>query len=134
MQTRDCEQVKGTGLLKWFLDVFGRLMSQSKRDATEKILHLRRIVQATADHALQPGAGFLRSSQNRIARSFAKASPIFSVTNEQTSSHILAREIPTDVELAGIARRLDRLRHSKKFEFIAELRITAPAHEQTRGC
>jgi hypothetical protein len=46
----------------------------------------------------------------------------------------VAREIRTHVELAGIARRPDWLGHSKKFEFIAELRIAAPADEQTRGC
>src|SRR5436305_14999906 len=46
--------------------------------------------------------------------------------------HIASREIGADVEFTGISRRLDRLKSSKKRQFITHVWPAAPANENRR--
>src|SRR5437762_3840151 len=48
--------------------------------------------------------------------------------------HIASREIGADVEFTGISRRLDRLKSSKKRQFITHVWPAAPANENRRVC
>ena len=55
------------------------------------------------------------------------------IANKQTSAHVAPREIRAHIEFAGISGRRDRLRDSKKFEFIAEFRFAPPADKPRRA-
>src|SRR5437016_2019876 len=132
MQTRHRKKMKRPSLLKRFFDVFRCLMPQTERNAAEKILDLWRIIQSPTNHAPHPSPRFLRGSKDWISGAAFQQAAHFRISHKQTSPHILAREIRTHVELAGIPRWRDWLGNSKKFQFIAELWIPPPAHEQRR--
>ena len=55
------------------------------------------------------------------------------IANKQTSKNIAAREIGAHIEFARVSGRRDRFRSSKEFEFIAKLRLTAPADKPCRA-
>jgi hypothetical protein len=60
MQAGDGEQVKRTGLLEWFFNVFRRLMPEPERDPAEKISHIGRVFQTAANRVLHPAPRLLR--------------------------------------------------------------------------
>src|SRR6267378_8139933 len=62
VQASDSEKVKSAGLLKWFLDVFRCLVPEAKHDSAEKILHLRCVLQSSANCVLHPCARLLRET------------------------------------------------------------------------
>src|SRR2546425_1149911 len=132
MQAGHGKKMKGAGLLKWFLDVFGSLVAQTECNSADEILHVRRIVQTTTKHILHPGTRFLRGAQNRIANAVSNEDAIFRVANKQTSTHVATREIRPHIEFAGVARRHDWLGNSKKVQLITECRFATPAHKQSR--
>jgi hypothetical protein len=69
----------------------------------------------------------LCSAQDRIAAAVANQRAVLRIPNEQHSADIMPRQISAHIELAGITRRCDRLRSSKKLQFIAKLRRAFPA-------
>src|SRR5437879_2982453 len=99
--------MKRSRLLKRLFDVLRRLMSQTKNDSAQEILHLRRIVESATNRALHPGPCLLCCAQDRISSAAFQQDAVFRVANKQTSPHILTREIRTHIELARIAPRRD---------------------------
>ena len=67
MQTRHRKKMKRPSLLKRFFDVFRCLMTQTERNAAEKILDLWRIIQSPTNHAPHPSPRFLRGSKDWIS-------------------------------------------------------------------
>ena len=129
--------MQGAGLLKWFLDVFGRLMSQTERNAAKKILRLRRIIKAARDRGLHPDARLLRGAKDRIARILSEQRAVFRISDKQTPAHILPRKIRRHVELALISRRCNRLGNTEQLQLVAQFRIAAPSSDHValaRSC
>src|SRR5438046_6658238 len=114
MQASDGEKVNRAGLLKRLFNVLGCFVPNAKHDSTDETFYLGRIVQAAAQRVLHPCARRLCSAQDRIAAAVANQRAVLRVPNEQHSTDIMPRQISAHVELAGIARRRDRLRSSKK--------------------
>src|SRR6266480_4350215 len=132
MQTSYCEQMQRARLLKWFFDVFRRLMTQTENNATQKILHLWRIVESATNRGLHPGARLLGGPQDRISPATSQQDTVLRIANKKTSSHILPREIRTHIEFARIAWRRNRFGDAEQFQFIAEFGTAAPANKQRR--
>src|SRR6267378_2667059 len=114
MQTSDREEVKRAGLLKWFLDVFGCLMSEAQHNPAEKILHLRRVLQPSANYALHPCARLLRPAYNGVAAAVPNRCAILRIANKEHSTNVVTRQIRAHIKFAGISRRRDHFRDSKK--------------------
>src|SRR5438309_11634829 len=115
-------------LLKWFFDVFGRLLSQPQHDPTEKSLYLRRVLQATAQPILHPTPRFLCGAQDGIAPAVANQRAILWVSDEKRPAHIVPRKISTHIKFAWISRRGNWLGSSKEFQFIAIFWRPFPTH------
>src|SRR5947207_950670 len=115
-------------LLKWFFDVFGRLLSQPEHDSAEKSLYLWRVLQAAAQPILHPTPRFLCGAQDRIAPAVANQRAVLRVPDEKRSAHIVPRKISTHVKFAWISRRGNWLGRSQKFQFIAKFGRPFPTH------
>ncbi len=134
VETSDSEKVKRSGLLERFLDVFRCLVPESKHDSTEKILHLRRVLQPSAKRVLHPGARYLCRMQDRASTAVANQRAVFRITNKQHATNIPPRKIGAHIEFARIARRRDDFRSSEKPQCIAKFRGSAPADPPDRVC
>ena len=134
MQTSDSEKMKRAGLLERFLDVFRCLVPESKHDSTEKILHLRRVLQPSAKRVLHPGARFLCRMQDRVSTAVANQRAVFWITNKQHATNVPPRKIRAHIEFARISRRRDDFRSSEKPQCIAKFRGSAPADPPHRVC
>src|SRR6266513_5741598 len=126
MQARDRKKVKGTSLLKWFFDVFRCLVPESKHDPTQKILRLRRVLQSSTNCVLHPCPRLLREAQNRVANGVPNQCAVLRIANKEHSANVVTRQIRAHIKFAGVSRRRDDFRDSKKFQFIAEFRSTLP--------
>ena len=126
MQAGDGEKVNRAGLLKRLLNVLRCFVPDAKHDSTDETFYLGRIVQAAAQRVLHPCARSLCSAQHRIAAAVADQRAVLRITSEEHSTDIMPRKISTHIELAGVSRRRDWLRGSKKFQFIAKLRRAFP--------
>src|SRR5437763_6889274 len=56
VQSCDGEQMEGAGLLKWFFDVFRRLMPQTESHPADRSRHFGRIFQIARQDTLHPSA------------------------------------------------------------------------------
>src|SRR6266480_4642584 len=122
MQSSDGEKVNRASLLKRLLNVLRCVVPDAKHDSTDKTFYLGRILQAAAQRVLHPCARRLCSAQDRIAVAVADQRAVLRIPNEQHSADIMPCQISAHIELAGIARRRDRLRSSKKLQLIAKFR------------
>ena len=128
MQTGDSEQVKSAGLLKRLFNVFTRLMSEPEHDSAEKTSNLGCVFQVAAKRVLHPGPGLLCQPQDRIPTAVSNEYRVLRIANKQQSANVTTRQIGAHVEFAGISRRRDWLRGSRKLQFIAKFRRTAPTY------
>src|SRR5437763_13210323 len=104
-----------SSLLKRLLDVVDCLMTQSKHNSADEILHVGRILQRSTKNSLHPSTRNLSGPQNRITSSAFNHAAVFRVTNKQEAMNIESREIRTHIELARISRKRNRFGESEKF-------------------
>src|SRR5437773_12259522 len=134
MQTGDSEQVKSAGLLKRLFNVFRRLMSEPEHDSAKKTSNLGCVFQVAAKRVLHPGPGLLCQPQDRIPTAVSNEYRVLRIANKQQSANVTTRQIGAHVEFAGISRRRDWLSDSRKLQFVAKFRRTAPTHLPDRAC
>src|SRR2546430_415978 len=125
--------MKRPGLLEWFLDVFRGLMTEPEDHAVDRARNVGRIFQPATNRSLHPCPRFLRRAQNSIAAAMIHDDAVFRIAQDQGTIDVLAREISAHVELARIARTIDRLRGAEEFDLVTELDVVPPSHEQLRA-
>src|SRR5664279_986154 len=120
------------GLLKWFLDIFRRLMPQTENHSLDRSCDVGRVPQIPRKNGGHPVARRLRRPKNQIGTGMTEDRPVLGVAYDQFSVDILPREVRVQIKLAGIARHSDALSRAEEFDLIAELHRVAPVREKLR--
>ena len=114
MQTGDGKQVNRPGVLKWFFDILRRLVPDTERNAADKSLRFRGIIQVPANGILHPRAGFLGQAQDRISAPASNQRAVLGVTHKEQPENVPSRQIRTHVKFARIPGRRDRLSDARE--------------------
>src|SRR5438045_5448781 len=108
-------------------------MTATTDHTVDRASDVRRIFQPATNRGSHPRARFLRRAQDSIADAMGQDDAVFRIAQDQGTMDVLAREISAHVELARIARSIDRLGGAEEFDLVTELDVVPQPHEPLRA-